>query len=393
MRNVDFVLYTSKLCNLRCSYCYELPLLGDRARMSPPQLDRLFTHVREHLDGPGGGGEPVSVRFQWHGGEPLLIEPAYYWAAFASAERVFAGSAHRVQHTVQTNLTVLDDARIDLLENGFSAVGVSLDLCSGLRVNQRGVDQEHRTIANLDKVLAAGIKPDGISVLSRPMLGQLPVLYSFYKSRRMAFRVLPLEKGLYRPGQSFEITSAEILAALVELADLWFADDEAVPVEPIVEHVRLLVSARAWPDSRLLHDKRVWEPVLSVDTDGRLLGYTSYFDDAHALGNVFDTPLSAILGGPAHEAATVAAEARVRATCTGCEFFGRGCTSWAIAESEVSILDSRSDGAVECSVTQPLLRHIEQRLIETGVFERSGGLTPAMREAQRQESARSEMAS
>lgn len=380
MRNVDFVLYTSKLCNLRCSYCYEYPLLADRARMSHEQLERMFTHVREYLDRQN---EAVLVRFQWHGGEPMLIDPSYYWDAFATARRIFAGSEHQVQHTTQSNFTVLDDARIELMKHGFTSVGISLDLHSGLRVNKQGQDQEHRTLANLDRALEAGVKPVGISVLSRKTLKRLRHLYEFYRSRGMGFRVLPLEKGLQASGQGFELTPAETLAALCELADLWFADDQMVPVEPLLEHMRLLIAARTHPHLRLVHDKRAWEPCLLVDTNGRLFGYTNYMDDAHALGNIFTTPLTEIMHGKAQQDAASAAEKRVAATCSSCHLYGNGCTGYAIAESEVSVLEQREDGALDCSVTRPLLRYLESKLRQGGVLDADGQLTPAMREAQR----------
>lgn len=380
MRNVDFVLYTSKLCNLRCSYCYEYPLLADRSRMSHEQLERMFVHVREYLD---QRGEPTFVRFQWHGGEPMLIAPSYYWTAFAAAERIFAGGAHHVQHTTQSNFTVLDDERLELLKHGFHNVGISLDLHSGLRVNKLGLDQEHKTLTHLDRALAAGLTPVGITVLSRATLKRLKALYDFYRSRGMGFRVLPLEKGLQAAGQGFELTPAETLGALCELADLWFADDQMVTVEPLLEHLRLLIAARARPGVRIVHDKSDWEPCLLVDTDGRLFGYTNYMDDAHALGNIFTTSLTEIMQGKARRLAIEAADKRMAATCLTCPLYGNGCTGYAIAESEVSVLEQRADGSVDCSVTRPLLRYLEGKLRQGGVLDGEGRLTAAMRDAQR----------
>lgn len=379
MRNIDFVLYTSKHCNLRCSYCYELPLLSDRRRMQHQQLQRMFAHVREYLDQQA---EPVQVRFQWHGGEPLLLPPDYYHAAFEGCAEIFQDSPHRVQHTVQTNLTILDDARLTLLKSGFDSVGVSLDVCSGLRVNKLGVDQENRTHDNLERLLAAGVRPDGITVLSRANLKHMARIYDFYRDRKMNFRILPLEKGMYEAGQPFELSPQDILNALCELADMWFADAQTVLVQPLIEHIQMLVAARARPTLRVVHDKRAWEPVLQVDTDGRLYGYTSYLDDAHALGNLFQSPLLQLLGGVAHHAQIEVAEARVRSACNGCEFLGRGCTGYPIAESEVSFLDRRTDGQLECSVVKPLLSYLEKKLTEGGVFDALGQVTPAMRAAQ-----------
>ena len=36
-------------------------------------------------------------------------------------------------------------------------------------------------------------------------------VYRFYKEREMSFRVLPIEPGLYEPGQFFELSANEIL--------------------------------------------------------------------------------------------------------------------------------------------------------------------------------------
>ena len=77
-----------------------------------------------------------------------------------------------------------------------------------------------------------------------------------------------------------------------------------------------------------------------------------------------------------------AAEARVASTCNGCAFLGRGCTGYPIAESEVSFLDRRTNGQLECSVVKPLLLYLEKKLTEGGVFDELGQVTPAMRAAQ-----------
>src|SRR3954470_13166336 len=105
MNRVDIVCYTSKLCNLRCRYCYELPLLGDRTRMGFAQIEQMFANVEA---GYRGLGEPVEITFQWHGGEPLLIPPETYRRIFQIQRRVFAGSIHRIRNAIQSNFTVMD---------------------------------------------------------------------------------------------------------------------------------------------------------------------------------------------------------------------------------------------------------------------------------------------
>src|SRR3954466_9223944 len=124
MKRVDIVCYTSKLCNLRCRYCYELPMLIDASRMSLQDIERMFVNVER---GYRAYNEPIGINFYWHGGEPLLIPPSFYDRVFEIQRRVFPESTRRITNSIQSNFTVMDDDRIALLQR-FDAVGISLDL-------------------------------------------------------------------------------------------------------------------------------------------------------------------------------------------------------------------------------------------------------------------------
>jgi uncharacterized protein len=46
----QWIIKISKFCNLRCDYCYEMPELGNRARMSRDEIVAMFqnmAHLRE----------------------------------------------------------------------------------------------------------------------------------------------------------------------------------------------------------------------------------------------------------------------------------------------------------------------------------------------------------
>jgi len=73
VHNVEWVVKISKLCNLRCTYCYEFPFLADRTRMRLEDLRIMFRHIAEFY-----AARPKRMDLVWHGGEPLLIEPTYY---------------------------------------------------------------------------------------------------------------------------------------------------------------------------------------------------------------------------------------------------------------------------------------------------------------------------
>ncbi len=47
----QWIVKVSKFCNLRCDYCYELPKLGDRTRMTREQARALFANMAEYYAG------------------------------------------------------------------------------------------------------------------------------------------------------------------------------------------------------------------------------------------------------------------------------------------------------------------------------------------------------
>jgi uncharacterized protein len=156
-RQVTYVVKTSKLCNLRCRYCYEFAELGKRDRMTREQLRRMYQNLVDYYGGRDEQeGERTRIVLVWHGGEPLLIEPAFYRETFADQAEIFGARVER-SNSIQSNLTVLDDERIELLRHGFDNVGVSADLFGGLRVNAGGRDPQDRVLRNMERLREAGV--------------------------------------------------------------------------------------------------------------------------------------------------------------------------------------------------------------------------------------------
>jgi uncharacterized protein len=359
MRRVDIVCVTSKLCNLRCRYCDEYPLLGDKRTMRLDQVERMFENIETHFR---RRETPLRLHFQWYGGEPLIIEPDVYRKFFEIQQRVFSGSIHRITNGVQSNFTLIDNDRIALLRDSFDVVGVSLDLFTGLRVDASGRCQESRIIGNLDRVSAAGVRTSGITVLSRPNLHRIPDIYAFYRKRGMTFRLLGLEKGLYEPGQDFEITPRETLEAFTTLADLWLADETLLAVQPVDRYFSLLLHSRSHPESKLATYDRARPSVLIVDTNGSLYHYGERFDTSLIAGNIFENRLDQILTSPHYIDSIRRSRLRIDATCGGCSYFGRACSGDPIGEGQQDFIEHDERGHVRCIVARGLIEHLESRL-------------------------------
>ena len=355
---IDIVCCLSMLCNLRCRYCDVYPMLGDSRRMSLEQVQRIFVNVHEHFSRLD---KPIHINFQWYGGEPLLIPPESYRKIFDLQRLVFNGSGHRITNSVQSNFILIDEERIALLRDHFDVVGASLDLFTDLRVNKAGVCQEFQAVTNLENVLSAGVEVSGITVLTRPNLPHISEIYEFYRDRRMSFRLLPLERGLYAAGQDFEVTPGETLEALCRLADVWLSDSNPVPVEPLSRYLFLVRHMLGHPGNRVgLYDREEWMSILLISTDGTVRGYGDRFQET--LGNIFDLSLSEILFGPRFHSAAQTARNRMQRTCTGCSYLGRACSGDPIAESQQDLVEFDDFGNVRCVVARGVISYLEDRL-------------------------------
>ncbi len=368
-KKVQFVVKTSKLCNLRCRYCYEYAELGNREAIALEQLTQMFHNIASYyqqLD------FPVDIEFVWHGGEPLLLPPDYYWQAFAIQNQIFGGLANNITVTnvVQTNLTILNDERIRLLRDGFDGVGVSIDLFGGLRVNSKGIDSQDRVLANIDRLQAENISIGCITVLTKLNLPYLKEIYTFYKTLNLPFRVLPLFKGAFDgQHQGFEITANDTLDAFRTLVDFWLEDEQLVNVMPITNYIQRLIHDDGDDAITYFYDKGQWESVYLVNTTGDIYSHADAYNIELSHGNIFTTPLQKLIDGKSHQKVIEYAEERIAATCSGCPYFGKQCSGFPVAEGNLEYNEVDQQGAIRCIVDRGTLEHIEYRLKEAGIID------------------------
>ena len=364
-KRVQFVVKTSKFCNLRCRYCYEYPELGNKAAIALEQVEQMFHHIANYyrqLD------FPVDIQFVWHGGEPLLQSPDFYWKVFDHQRQIFGELADYVTNVIQTNLTLLNQERLRLLRDGFDGVGVSLDLFGGLRVSQTGVDSQPTVLANLDRLRQENIPFGCITVLSKLSLPHLHDIYTFYKAMNLSFRVLPLFKGAF-DGQheGFEIDAYETLKAYCTLVDLWLADEQFVMVLPIVQYIQQMVYHYSPNAPLIFYDKREWESIYLINTTGDVYSYADAYEIERSHGNIFTTSLQELVAGTKHQQVVAASEERLAATCSSCRYFG-SCSGYPIAEGSRAYSEIDAQGAMRCIVDRGVLQHIQHRLQQAGII-------------------------
>lgn len=252
-RKVQFVVTTSKFCNLRCSYCYEFADLADQTTMSPEQLEHMYRSIADHYYRHDG---PVSLEFDWHGGEPLLHGADFYWRTFDQQTRIFDDPHVLVTNCVQTNLTILNDRLIKLLHEGFDGVGVSIDLFSSARVNAGDRDMQPTVLANMDRLREAGVPFGCITVLGRRNLPYLKKIFRFFADAAISARILPVHRGIDdAQNAADQLSEAELRDAFIALFDMWIESPAPIIIEPIhtfAEHI--VAAAGADGEARSYYD-------------------------------------------------------------------------------------------------------------------------------------------
>ena len=126
------------VCNLDCKYCFFLSkeelYPGSKFHMSDDMLERYIRQLLEAHQTP-------EVTIAWQGGEPTLMGLDFYRRGVELAERLRRPD-QTVQHTMQTNGVLLDDAWCAFFKEHRFLIGLSVDgpreMHDAYRVNKGG---------------------------------------------------------------------------------------------------------------------------------------------------------------------------------------------------------------------------------------------------------------
>ncbi len=189
-------------CNLDCHYCYYLDKAvqygGRQAVMSDELLER---YIKQYIT----ANEVPTVQFCWHGGEPLLLGLDFYRRAMELQKKYADGK--RIENTLQTNGTLVDEAWCDLFASNNFLVGVSLDgpedIHDAFRVTKGGQPTFARVMRTIELFQHGGVEYNTLSVVNRRCEGRGAEIYRFFRdtvhSRYMQF--LPaVEHVIDKPG-------------------------------------------------------------------------------------------------------------------------------------------------------------------------------------------------
>jgi len=310
------IMQPTTLCNLDCAYCY-LPLRAADRRMTLAVAEAAAATVNRWA----GRAERFSV--VWHGGEPLAAGREHLAALMAP----FTG----VEHHVQTNATLIDDAWCDFLLEHDVHIGLSIDgprSATAGRVLRSGREAYDRIVAGIDTLRGRGIPFAVLVVVSDPGPGMAAPLYEFLADLGPTVIGVNLEEQEGANQRSNAHDPARVRAFWAELTGAWRRDPR-VEVREVEWALRFAGAALVGEQDDLL--PRRHDPIPTIAYDGgvvllspELAGFTSDRYGDFTAGSVCDTPLDEILTAAAAHPTGWLAEylTGIEACRATCAYFG-----------------------------------------------------------------------
>ncbi|MDF1753021.1 MAG: GRRM system radical SAM/SPASM domain protein [Verrucomicrobiales bacterium] len=171
------VIQPSPFCNINCDYCY-LPDRTDTRRMEFAVLQKTL----ERVFSSGLVQHPFTIL--WHAGEPLAVPLRWYKEAFEMIN-TYPGAKENIQHSFQSNGTLLNDAWCEFIKGNQVEIGLSIDGPAHIhdyhRKTRKGEGTHAKAMKGLETLKRHGIPHGVVSVVSNEALDHADEIYDFYR--------------------------------------------------------------------------------------------------------------------------------------------------------------------------------------------------------------------
>jgi uncharacterized protein len=358
-RSINWVIKLSKLCNLRCGYCYEWNELGNTRRMGVDLIERIIQAAEDLHRMRLETTAAVRTTLIMHGGEPLVLPIDYLRGFLDMARAHFAGLSHTI--ALQSNLFRITPAQIDLFKEYKISVGVSYDVVPGVRLTLSGDESEHRVAENIRLVRSAGLSLAAIVVIGKHTAPVLQKVYDHFADMGMMLRVLPLADGpSERPMDIFSLSLEKTIAAMCDLFDHWFESGLRVTIDPFRAYVQDAIRFLLGVSVQKFDRSAAGDYAFFVNVDGRLYAERDAYEIPLALGDLNTQSMADVLSSDSYRSSLAREADLIAGKCPSCAL-NASCAGWPIVSTK-----SRGQFDNPCAIAPAVIMHIAKRLEEWG---------------------------
>jgi uncharacterized protein len=292
------------LCNLNCKYCFYLPKTtlypGRRLRMNDELLE---TYLRQYI----GAQQVPDVTISWQGGEPTLIGLDFFKRSVEYTRRL-ARPGMRIQHTLQTNGTLLNDEWCRFFRENNFLVGLSLDgpreLHDYYRVDKAGAPTFDRVIRAARLMQNHKVEFNVLCTVHAANAEHSLKVYRFFRDELTArwVQFIPIVERINPDGSTFLQEGNTVTDRSVK-PDQWgkfllTIFDEWVRRDVGEMHVNVFEAALAswvgFPATMCIFDETCGK-ALALEHNGDIYSCDHFVEPGHLLGNIKDQNLEELV--------------------------------------------------------------------------------------------------
>ena len=316
---------TGAICNLDCSYCFFLSkeelYPGSPFRMRD---DLLETYIRQLLE----SHRTPEVTVSWQGGEPTMMGLDFFKLG-VELVRKYQRPGQRIEHTMQTNGTLIDDEWAAFLASEDFLVGVSIDgpreLHDAYRVDKGGKPTFDRVMRGLEKLKQHGVRWNVLTTVHHANENHGLDVYRFIRDDLGGdfIQFIPIVE---RPSPGGIPTGNEVTdrsAApdgygrfLIEVFDEWVRNDVGTMFVQMFDST--LASFLDAPGSLCVHS-RTCGTAVALEHTGDLYSCDHFVEPDYLLGNIQTTHMLELVASDQQRAFGNAKNDSLPEMCKSCD--------------------------------------------------------------------------
>lgn len=350
-------------CNIKCKYCFYRSISETREKsnfgfMSQKTLETMVKKAFFHAE------EFVSFAFQ--GGEPTLIGLEFY-RNLIELQKKYNTRKLKVQNTIQTNGTLIDENWAKFLyENNF-LVGLSLDgprkINDGFRVDGNG-GTFNRVMDTVKLLRKYNVDFNIVSVVTSKSFDKAAYIYKFFKKHKFLYlQFIPCLDEDPCEKQESTLSKGEYGRFLNDIFDLWYEDfihGYNIDIRMFSNLVQMAAGYR--PEACGMTGK--CSCYFLVEGDGSVYPCDFYARDELKLGTVEDDFESILDGKVAKE--FTKSSLLIDEKCKKCNHFylcRGGCRRW-----REPFVNGKPSLNVLCEDYQVFFEHCSERIYKLGAY-------------------------
>jgi len=294
-KNTAFHIMTKPrgaICNLDCKYCYFLKkeALYPESNFSM-SIETLEEYTRQTIESQ----QVPEVVFAWQGGEPTLMGLEFFEKA-VELQKKYRKPSMRIQNSIQTNGTTLDDDWCRFFRQNNFLVGLSLDgpqpLHDTYRVDKGSQPSFEKVMAGLELLKKHQAEFNILTTVHAANADHSLDVYRFLRDEVQAqfIQFIPIVERKNQTGhqEGFKVTKRSVTGKkygqfLISIFDEWVQRDVGQIFVQIFD-----VALEVWygQPASLCIFSQTCGTALALEHNGDLFSCDHYVEPNHFLGNI-----------------------------------------------------------------------------------------------------------